>query len=244
MKKAINQAYGDVNQIKIVAAEMPKLSKNEVLVKVSAAGLNPKDILVRKGKFKQLTGKRFPQGIGFEFAGFIEDANGTNYQKGEKVFGMVNGWDGRCCATYVNIAASELYRMPEATAMEDMAGLSLVGQTSLQAIRNIGKLSSGKKILINGASRGVGTIAIQIAKELGGVVTTVSSTKNLAFCQAIGADVALSYQEQALVDLQEKYDVFYDVFGNYNFQKIKGLLTSKGIYITTVPKATIIKEQF
>lgn len=244
MKKAINEQYGGVEQIKIIETERPTVSNGEVLVKVKAAGLNPKDILVRKGKFKRFTGSKFPQGIGYDFSGTIEDPKNSSFQKGERVFGMVNGWRGRCCAEYVDVSAKELYRIPDNLSFEAAAGVPLAGQTALQAIRDQGKITKGNQILINGASGGVGTLAIQVAKELGGEVTTVSSSKNLQLCSSFGADHTISYQDTNLLELGTAYDIFFDVFGNYSFQKVAGLLKKKGIYITTVPKADIIKEQF
>lgn len=244
MKKAVNEQYGGVDQIKIIETGRPKISNGEVLVKVEAAGLNPKDILVRKGKFKRFTGNKFPQGIGYDFSGIIEDPKHSTFQKGDQVFGMVNGWQGRCCAEYVDVKAKELYLMPANISFEAAAGLPLAGQTALQAIRDQGKIRSGSQILINGASGGVGTLAIQIAKVLGGEVTTVSSSKNLDFCASFGADHTLSYETTQLLELESTYDIFFDVFGNYNFRKVAGLLKKDGIYITTVPKADIIKEQF
>ncbi|MBX2871448.1 MAG: NAD(P)-dependent alcohol dehydrogenase [Saprospiraceae bacterium] len=244
MKKAINDGYGGLDQIEIIETELPKVSSGEVLVKVRAAGLNPKDVLVRKGKFKRFTGSKFPQGIGFEFSGVIEDPKNSDFQKGESVFGMVNGWNGRCVAEYVNVKEKELYKMPAQLSFEAAAGIPLAGQTALQAIRDLGHLRNGDKIMINGASGGVGTLAIQIAKALGGEVATVSSTKNLPFCKSLGADQTISYQETKLLELSATFDVFFDVFGNYSFRKVEGLLKTNGIYITTVPKADIIKEQF
>ncbi|NRB53180.1 MAG: NAD(P)-dependent alcohol dehydrogenase [Saprospiraceae bacterium] len=244
MKKAVNEQYGDVDQIKIIETERPTVSNGEVLVKVKAAGLNPKDILVRKGKFKRFTGSKFPQGIGYDFSGIIEDPMNSTFQKGERVFGMVNGWRGRCCAEYVDVKAKELYQMPDNLSFEAAAGIPLAGQTALQAIRDQGKIRNGSQILINGASGGVGTLAIQIAKELGGEVTTVSSSKNLELCSSFGADHTISYQDTNLLELSTAYDIFFDVFGNYSFRKVEGLLKKNGIYITTVPKADIIKEQF
>ena len=244
MKKAVNAQYGDVDQIKIIETERPTVSNGEVLVKVKAAGLNPKDILVRKGKFKRFTGSKFPQGIGYDFTGIIEDPMNSTFQKAERVFGMVNGWRGRCCAEYVDVKAKELYQMPDNLSFEAAAGIPLAGQTALQAIRDQGKIRNGSQILINGASGGVGTLAIQIAKELGGEVTTVSSSKNLELCSSFGADHTISYQDTNLLELSTAYDIFFDVFGNYSFRKVEGLLKKNGIYITTVPKADIIKEQF
>ncbi len=244
MKKATIQKYGDLDVIKLIETETPTLTKKQVLVKVKAAALNPKDILVRKGKFKQLTGRKFPQGIGYDFAGIIEDGNGHSFKKGDKVFGMVNGMQGRCCAQFVNVDVNELYKMPDNLSFEAAAGIPLAGQTALQAIRDKGQLSKGQKICINGASGGVGTLAIQVAKELGGIITTISSDKNLAFCKSFGAAETLSYNQINILDSKNKFDIFFDVFGNYNYQKVAKILTPKGKYITTVPKAAIVKEQF
>lgn len=243
MKIAINQQFGDVDQIKIVEVDKPELASDEVLVKVKAAGLNPKDILIRKGKFKRLTGSKFPQNIGFDFAGVIEDPNNSPFQHGEKVFGMINGWHGRCCAEYVNVNTNELYAMPSNITFEEAAGIPLASQTALQALRDSGNLSKGKTVLINGASGGVGTLSIQIAKAFGAEVTTVSSTKNRDMCASLGADQTISYQEVELTDLKEKYDLFFDAFGNYSYSKINSLLTVSGRYVTTVPKPEIFKEQ-
>ena len=95
MKKAVFEKYGNTEVLKIIESDIPAIRQNEVLVKVEAAALNPKDILVRKGKFKQFTGKKFPQSIGFDFSGRIENANGSEFPEGSEVFGMVNGWNGR-----------------------------------------------------------------------------------------------------------------------------------------------------
>ena len=244
MKIAVNKQFGDTDKIEIIETELPNISKDEVLVKVKSAGLNPKDILIRKGKFKQLTGSKFPQAIGFDFSGIIEESNSNKFAKDDEVFGMLNGWKGRCCAEYVNIKETELHKKPDNISFEEAAGIPLAGQTALQAIRNIGNLKEGKNILINGASGGVGTLAIQIAKELGGVVTTISSSKNLEFCKSLGADSALSYEENSIIELKDKYDVFFDVFGNYSFKKVVDILTQNGKYVTTVPKFSIFKEQF
>lgn len=243
MKKAVFEKYGNTEVLKIIESDIPAIRQNEVLVKVEAAALNPKDILVRKGKFKQFTGKKFPQSIGFDFSGRIENANGSEFPEGSEVFGMVNGWNGRCCAEYLNVNKHELYLKPKNISFEDAAGVPLAAQTALQGIRDQGKLKSGQSILINGASGGVGTLAIQIAKAFGGKVTTISSTKNQDFCTSLGADTTLSYQEIQVPDLTDRYDVFFDVFGNYSFKKVSHLLTPKGIYVSTVPNAEIIKEQ-
>ncbi len=243
MRKAVNASYGGIEVISLIEIDIPKMASNEVLVKVNAAGLNPKDIMVRKGKFKLFTGRKMPQAIGFDFAGTIEDANHHDFQKGDKVFGMLNGWRGGCCADYINVGVNELYIMPNNINFKEAAGIPLAGQTALQALRDIGKIKTGQSVCINGASGGVGTLAIQIAKELGAVVTTISSSQNISLCQSLGADNSLSYQQMNILDSKGNFDVFFDVFGNYSFNKTKHLLTAKGVYITTVPNAEILIEQ-
>ena len=163
MKAAIFNQYGGPKCLEIVDFEKPAFGKGEVLVSVKAAGLNPKDILIRKGRFKLFSGRKFPQQTGFDFAGMVVESGSPDYAFGDRVFGMLNGWKGKSCAEFVRVKETELCKMPEAMAFREAAGLPLAGQTALQAIRDIGKLKAGQSICINGASGGVGTLAIQIA---------------------------------------------------------------------------------
>jgi NADPH:quinone reductase-like Zn-dependent oxidoreductase len=243
MKAAILEKYGDVDSIHIKEIKTPSLASDELLVKVEAAALNPKDILIRKGKFKMLSGKKFPQQIGFDFAGVVLNSNNSKLDQGDKVFGMLNGWHGRCCAEFLNIKYTELYKIPDNISFEAAAGIPLAGQTALQAIRDKGQLKPNQTICINGASGGVGTLAIQIAKIMEGKVTTISSQRNIELCKTLGADVAIDYKKTNIIKSDMKYDIFFDVFGNYSYQKCAKILNAQGIYITTVPKPEIVMEQ-
>lgn len=244
MKLAVTTKYGSFDAIEIIEAEIPKIAPGEVLVKVKGAALNPKDILIRKGKFKNFTGKKFPLTIGFDFAGIVEESNSSHYQKGDRVFGMLNGWKGGCCAEYVVVNPNEMYHIPKNISFVEAAGIPLAGQTAFQAMWELGKLKSGQTICMNGASGGVGTLAIQIAKALGGHVTTISSTKNMDFCKSLGADKTLSYETDDFLNNNVQYDIFFDIFGNQSFPKTAHLLKPKGTYISTVPSLKIIIEQF
>ncbi|MCR9286267.1 MAG: NAD(P)-dependent alcohol dehydrogenase [Bacteroidetes bacterium] len=244
MKAAIITKFGKPDVIEITDLPQPKLKKGEVLIQVKAAALNPKDILIRKGKFKIATGSKFPMQIGHDLAGMVVDSNGsTMFKNGAEVFGMINGWSPRTCAEFLHVSEKELYWKPQNLSFEDAAGIPLAGQTALQAIRDMGNLKPNQKICINGASGGVGTLAIQISKILGGYITTVSSGRNLEFCHSLGADKMIDYSKEKITESDQKFDVFFDVFGNYSFPKTKHLLTKKGIYISTVPGGKIIIEQ-
>ena len=156
---------------------------------------------------------------------------------------MINGWKGRTCAEYLVLDQDELGLLPDSISYEQGAGIPLAGQTALQALRDLGKIKAGDKVIINGASGGVGTLAIQIAKSYGAEVTTISSSKNIPFCKALGSDQSLSYEGLNISDFIAQYDIFFDVFGNYSFGKTAFLLTRNGSYITTVPKPEIFKAK-
>ncbi len=242
MKKAIFGQYGSVDNIKIIDAQIPSLKSNQTLVKVKAAALNPKDILIRKGKFKRLSGKKFPQTIGFDYAGIVEKSKNKTFKKGDKVFGMINGWQGKSCSNFISVKANELWKMPSNLTFEEAAGIPLAGQTALQALK-MGNIKQGDKILINGASGGVGTLAIQIAKAYKAQVTTISSSKNIDLCYALGADYAIAYDKGTSFNFMDEFDIFFDVFGNYSFRQVNQLLSPKGLFITTVPKKHVFKDR-
>jgi len=212
----------------------PKSINGQVHVRVRAAALNPKDVLVRKGKFKLFTGRRFPLGVGYDFAGTV--LAGARFEKGTQVFGMINGWRGRTVAEELMCGDDECQPMPEIDFVA-AAGIPLAGQTALQALRDLGRVGPGSAVLINGASGGVGTLAIQIAQALGARVTTVSSVRNIEHCRDLGAVDTVDYQQVDPLAADSTYDVIFDVFGNRSYSAARRSLRRGGIYITTVPSA-------
>ena len=243
MKKARFNRFGPADVLQVDEVAPPQPRRGEVLVRVAAAGLNPKDILIRKGKFRRLSGKRFPQGVGFDVAGTVTQSNGTDWQAGTRVFGMRNGWHGGTVGELVAMPANELSLLPEDTDFSSAAGVPLAGQTALQALRDKAGLTAGQMVCINGGSGGVGTLAIQIAKILGAHVTTISSGANAAYCRSLGADETFDYADGRITATDRKFDVFFDVFGNYSFDRCKDTLRLQGRYVTTVPSPAIFKAQ-
>lgn len=231
------QQYGAPQVLQMGEISPPEPGSGEVCVRVSAAAINPKDCLIRKGKFSLMTGKKFPQTLGQDFAGRIESLGKgvSGFKPDERVFGMVNRWSGGAYAEYIVAPVSELTHMPESASYEQAAAVPLAAQTALQALRDLANVQPGQRVLINGASGGVGTFAVQIAKLLGGHVTAVCSQANLKLVSGIGADVALDYRTQDPLTLRQKFDVVFDVFGNKNYKQSKHLLTRSGIYVHTIP---------
>jgi NADPH:quinone reductase-like Zn-dependent oxidoreductase len=205
--------------------------------------VNPKDVIVRKGKFRVATGKKFPLIVGHDIAGeVVEVGLGADLAEGDLVYGMINDMAGRAYAEYAAVDCQQLAKAPSSVELRVAAAVPLASQTALQALRNVARVKPGQEVLINGASGGVGVFAIQIAKILGARVTAVCSHRNVDLVTELGADRVIDYTQTELVDLDERFDAIFDVFGNYHFDKLKHLLTRRGTYIHTIPSARIFKD--
>ncbi len=234
MRAAVFYTYGDVDVLEIADIAKPKIAHDEVLVKVVSAAINPKDTFIRKGRFRRFTGNRFPQLTGFDCAGIVAETNSDDFAVGEQVFGMLDGWHGATCAEYVAMKAHQLAHKPDNISFDEVASVALVGLTALQALRDEGNIKRGDRVCINGASGGVGTIAVQIAKIYGCHVTAIASEKKHDFLRELGADRCIDYHETDIRQSSDKFDIFFDVFGNTRYKHIKPILTTTGTWISTV----------
>lgn len=237
--------YGRIDALRIGEILLPAPSADEVLVRVHAAALNPKDALVRKGRFGWITGRQFPKIVGLDFAGTVSEAGkGVDLPIGTPVYGSLNERTSLrgTLADYVLVKQRECAPMPKNLPYEKAAALPLAAQTSLQALRNLIRLEKRQRLLILGASGGVGVYAIQIAKAIGAHVTTTSSAKNLGFCRELGADLALDYKLDN--PFAGKYDGIFDAFGNQNFAKARIALKPRGTYVSTVPSKRLFFDVF
>jgi NADPH:quinone reductase-like Zn-dependent oxidoreductase len=239
------EGYGPVQVLAVREVTDPRPEPGEVLVRVRAAALNPKDVMLRKGRFRLLSGARFPKIVGLDFAGEIVGAGrGTRTPgQGTQVFGFLGGWSALrgTVAQYLVASPREVAPMPHACSFEEAAAIPLAGSTALQALRDLARVRSGARICIHGASGGVGTFAIQIAKFLGAIVTTTSSAASRPLCLALGADEALDY---AVADpfTNRSFDVVFDAFGNRSLSEARHALTAHGVYVTTVPSRRILLD--
>lgn len=232
--------FGGVDVLRVEDVPDPQPAAGEVLVRVRAAALNPKDVLLRRGKFR-LLGGGFPRWVGYDWAGDVVAVGPgvTNAAVGDKLFGMINAQRAGSCAQLACVLPGECAPLPWGLSYEDAAALPLASLTALQALRDHGRLSPGGTVLIHGASGGVGTMAIQIAVALGAQVTTTSSARNLELCTSLGAHQALDY---AAGDPRERgpFDVVFDVFGNRTFELVKPWLNKGGTMVSTVPKPRMV----
>ncbi|MGB5702390.1 MAG: NAD(P)-dependent alcohol dehydrogenase [Polyangiales bacterium] len=243
MRAVVIDRYGGPEVLRITTVPRPVPSRGQVLVRTRFIGVNPKDIIVRKGKFKIATGKKFPLIVGHDIAGEVVEAGlGADLGEGDLVYGMINDFAGRAYAEYAAVDCKQLALAPSSIGLEVAAAVPLAAQTALQALRDDAQLQPGQSVLINGASGGVGVFAVQIAKILGARVTAVCSHRNAELAKELGAEEVVDYGRTELVNLDARFDVIFDVFGNYHFEKLKHLLGSRGTYVHTIPSSRIFKD--
>ena len=238
MKVVEYDRYGPARVLVIRDVPRPSPRRGEILVRVRAAALNPKDVVVRSGKFRVLSGRRFPKRVGFDWSGEIAEvgAGVIGVPIGAAYYGMLDGYQGGTCAEYLVVRPAECAPKPSRLDHVQAAATPLAASTALQALRDIAHLEAGMRLLINGASGGVGVFAIQIAKLLGAHVTSASSATNLELCRKLGADVALDYRAADPLAGPERFHVVFDVFGNRTLREARRVLLSRGIFVKTVPK--------
>ena len=233
MKAIVNCEYG-VENLQLRELEKPTPNDNEVLVRVRAASVNPVDgHLIRGGwPMRPMTGLRKPKNtrFGTDFSGVVEAVgkNVTNFKPGDEVFGAKNG----AVADYICVKADRAVVMKPANITFEQAGsVAVAGLTALQGLRDKGHIQAGQKVLVNGASGGVGTFAVQIAKAVGAEVTGVCSTHNVDLVKSIGADHVIDYTKEDFTKTDQHYDMIYDLVGNHSFSERRQILTPNGICV-------------
>src|SRR5438128_5575909 len=238
MKAIIYCDYGLAN-LKLEEVEKPVPNDDQILVRVRAASVNPYDWHFIEGMPKIVramgVGLRKPKDtrVGVDFAGTVE-AVGKNpaaagqFKPGDEVFGGKGG----AFADYVCPRAGRAVALkPANITFEQAASVNIAGITALQALRDKGKVQSGQKVLINGASGGVGTFAVQIAKSLGADVTGVCSTRNVDLVRSLGADHVIDYTKEDFTKTGQRYDVILDNVANHSLSENRKLLTPNGKYV-------------
>lgn len=233
MKAIVYTKYGssDVLQLKEIVKPIPK--DNEVLVKVHAVSLNPLDWHFMRGKpyiMRMQIGLRRPKNsaIGTDVAGQIEAVgkNVKEFRPGDDVFGVCTG----SFAEYSCATEGSLVKKPANMTYEQAAAVPIASFTALQGLRIQGQIQS-QKVLINGASGGVGTFAVQIAKSLGANVTGVCSTRNVKMVRLIGADHVIDYTQEDFTQSESRYDLIFDTVGNRSLLDCRHVLSPKGTLV-------------
>jgi NADPH:quinone reductase-like Zn-dependent oxidoreductase len=241
--------YGPPEVLRVVDAEKPVPKDDEVLIRNRATEISPADIAFRTGKpfiARFFTGLLRPKGIpGDVLAGEVEAVGKdvSKFRKGDRVFGS-SGMKIGAQAEYICLTEEDaLVTMPVGLSYGDAVAFSYAGLTALPFLRDRANIRKGQKVLINGASGSIGTIAVQLAKYYEGEVTGVCSTTNLELVRSLGADNVIDYTEKDFTKDGQTYDIIFDTVGKSSYSRCKGSLKEGGIYLTTVPAmGTIIRR--
>lgn len=236
MKAIVYTKYGSPDVLQLKEVEKPAPKADEVLVKVQAASVNPADWhLMRAEPFLA----RFANGLlkpkntrlGADVAGSVEavGSNVTQFKVGDDVFGEMALDTLGCFAEYVCAPEDVVALKPANLTFEQAAAVPLAAFTALQGLRDKGQIRPGQKVLINGASGGVGTFAVQIAKSFGTEVTGVCSTRNVELVRSIGADHVIDYTQVDFTQNGQQYDLIFDAVGNRSVADIRRALSPTGI---------------
>src|SRR6266404_2390191 len=232
--KAIDYSnYGSPDVLQCEEIEKPTPKADEVLIKVRAASVNAIDVGLLRHAFL----RRIVSGLsklknnrpGRDVAGQVEavGSNVKHFKPGDAVF----GWCGEAFAEYACTSQSKLVMKPDNASFEQAAAVPVAGLTALQGLRDTGKVQPGQKVLINGASGGVGTFAVQIAKSFGAEVTGVCSMRNVEMVRSIGADHVIDYTREDFTKSGQHYDLIFDLVANHSFLARRRVLSPRGTYI-------------
>jgi NADPH:quinone reductase-like Zn-dependent oxidoreductase len=233
MRAIVYDRYGSPDVLKLQEIDKPDLTEDGVLVRVQEASVNPVDWHMLTGApylVRLEAGLRKPKSgvLGVDFAGTVEAVGGsvTDFRPGDEVFGARNG----SLAEYVCVRKAVAPKPPNLT-FEQAAAVPVAAISALQGLRDKGRIQAGHNVLINGASGGVGTFALQIAKSFGAEVTGVCSTRNVANARSLGADHVVDYTQQDFTREGRRYDLMLDIAGNRSWSDCKRVLTEEAILV-------------
>jgi len=234
MQAMIQDTYGTPEVMHLDDIETPAIGPHEVLVRVRAAGVNPADWAVMSGLpyiARPVYGLRKPKNAvrGTDVAGTVDAVGAavTRFKVGDAVYGSAKG----SYAEYAAAAEDELALKPANLSFEQAATVPMAGFVALQAIRDHGHVQAGQRVLINGASGGIGTFAVQIAKALGAEVTAVVSTRNVELVRSLGADHVIDYTTEDFTRNGQQYDFILDNVSNHSLSDLRRALTPTGMLV-------------
>ena len=234
MKAQIINRYGKQVALQLADLPVPEMRDDDVLVQIHAAGVNPLDSKIRTGEFKLLLPYRFPLILGNEVAGVVirVGPNVRRFKVGDEVYARPHQDRIGTFAEFISMSESDVAIKPKALSMEQAASIPLVGLTAWQALIERADLKPGQKVLIHAGSGGVGTFAIQLAKHIGAIVATTTSTANVDLVKSLGADVVIDYRKDDFETVLRDYDVVLNSLGKDTLEKSLAVLKPGGKLIS------------
>jgi NADPH:quinone reductase-like Zn-dependent oxidoreductase len=233
MKAIVRTRYGPPDVLQFMEVEKPTPRDNEVLLKIHAASVNPLDFFTMRGAplIRLIPGVRTPKDkrIGVDVAGQVDAVgrNVTQFKPGDEVFGVCRG----ALAEYACATEDRLARKPANTSFADAAAVPVAAITALQGLRDEGRIQQGQRVLVDGASGGVGTFAVQIANSFGAEVTAVCSTRNVDTARSIGADHVIDYTREDFTKSGQRYELILGANAHHSIFDYRRALSPDGIFV-------------
>jgi NADPH:quinone reductase-like Zn-dependent oxidoreductase len=237
MMKAITiHGYGGPEVLMYEDVPIPEIGPDEVLIRVRACGVNPIDWKTREGMKRNTTNFVMPLVLGWDVSGTVEETGPLvkRFVKGDKVFARPATSRNGGYAEYVAVKSMEVAFAPKTISLEHAAGVPLAGQTAWVGLFEIGNLRSGQSVLIHGASGGVGSFAVQLAKVAGARVIATTSTKNVQMVRALGADEVIDYSAVDFQDVVSDVDLVYDAVGGVTRARSWDVIRKGGMLVSTL----------
>ncbi|MEW6325766.1 MAG: NAD(P)-dependent alcohol dehydrogenase [Nitrospirota bacterium] len=237
MKAILYRRLGGPEVLEYTEVPEPPIGDDQLLVRVHATAVNPVDWKLRQGK-PRIPFLRLPRIPGSDLAGEIVRVGRTvtRFRPGEAVYAMLSPFAGGACAEYAAVPERLAARKPTTLTFEEAAAVPLAALAALQSLRDHGRIARGQRVLINGASGGVGSFAVQIARIYGADVTAVTSKKNFEFAAgSLGANRVIDYATEEFTAAQSQYDLIFDAVAGRSFRECRAALRPRGIYVSTLP---------
>ncbi len=237
MKAVLIRRFGPADVLRIEEVERPPVSGDQVLIRVHYSSVNPVDWKIRNGSLKLLTGSRFPMRLGFDVSGEVVETgpSADRFKIGDRVFGMLDFRHLGAYAEYACAREKTIAQIPGNLDYKDAAAVPLAALTAYQALHHKGGIGEGQSVLVNGASGGVGSFGVQIAKAAGAFVTGVCGTDSIELVRMLGADNVINYRIRNFTEQDERYDIIFDAVGLRSFFGVSKSLNKSGRYVTTLP---------
>lgn len=237
MKAIAIDSYGGAERLQMRDLPEPRPRADEVLVRVRAAAVNPLDWKIREGELRFLLWPSFPYVPGTDIAGEVVAVGPrvSGFEPGDAVVAFVDARRGGGYAELAATRANATALKPQSLSFAEAASLPVAGCTALQALRDLGKITTGSRVLVLGGAGGVGHFAVQIAKALGATASATCGPSNIDFVRGLGADTIIDYSREDVTRLPERYDVIFDAVAKSSFAACRDLLMPGGTYVTTLP---------
>ena len=237
MRAAVIDAFGPESNLEIRDIPTPEITPEQILVEVHAASVNPIDWKIREGMMAARYGEEFPMVLGLDASGVVTEVGEAveGFAVDDEIYARSDNGPGKCYAEYVALNPSTVAPKPPQLSHAEAAGIPLAALTPLYGLRDCARIQAGDRVLLVGASGGVGVFAIQIAKAMGAHVTGVCSGRNTDLVRELGADGVIDYTTEDVLKAGDDYDVIYDAVGVLELAAALPALNRDGVYLTLVP---------